>query len=130
MPMTQSASPTRYMVLGFRLALLTVAIVVMYLATTDQSIPGVDDLDDKFSHILAFGALSFLLDFSWPNRRFDLKKTAALLAFGIFIEIVQYFLPYREAAVTDVVADAVGIAAYLLVAPLLRHIPILRLRWV
>ncbi|HCU54667.1 MAG TPA: hypothetical protein DIC36_10475 [Gammaproteobacteria bacterium] len=130
MSQTVPTSLSRYMILGFRLALLTVTIVVMYLATTDQSIPGIDDLDDKFSHILAFGALSFLLDFSWPNRQFDLKKTAALLTFGIFIEVVQYFLPYREAAVTDVIADAVGIAVYLLVAPLLRHIPILRLRWV
>lgn len=39
-----------------------------------------------------------------------------LLAFGLQIEIVQYFLPNREFSLLDVVADGVGIVFGLVVA--------------
>ena len=119
----------RHNVTAFRILLFAVSVIILYLASTDQPIEAVDDLDDKFSHILAFGTLAFLVDFSWPDDRFGLAKTSGLLVFGIFIELVQHFLPYREAALLDVIADAAGIMAYLLSIPLLRHVPWIRQRW-
>ena len=49
------------------------------------------------------------LSFAYP--KLDVfKKVTLLLAFGLQIEIVQYFLPNREFSLLDVVADGVGIA--------------------
>jgi VanZ family protein len=36
----------------------------------------------------------------------------ALLLFGIFIEFVQSFTPYREASLGDVIADLIGILLF------------------
>jgi hypothetical protein len=38
---------------------------------------------------------------------------------------VQYFLPYRESSVFDLLADAVGESLYIASIPLLRRMPIL-----
>ena len=50
----------------------------------------------------------------------------ALAGYGLFIEVVQHFLPYREASFVDLLADGAGIAAYALCIPLLARIPVLR----
>jgi VanZ family protein len=44
-----------------------------------------------------------------------------LLAYGLFIEVVQSWLPSRHADVLDLVADAVGIALGLLLLSRLRR---------
>jgi hypothetical protein len=54
-------------------------------------------------------ALSF-----WPARRRDLWVTLGLLAFGAFIEVVQAQIPGRAGEWPDLLADATGIAAGLL----------------
>ncbi|MFO0752960.1 MAG: VanZ family protein [Thermodesulfovibrionales bacterium] len=70
-------------------------------------------MGDKASHILAFISLGFLIDGAYPGS--FLKKGALLLSYGLFIELVQYFLPYREFSLFDIGADGVGIGIYLLV---------------
>ena len=121
---------SRIPVTGFRIALILVAAVILHLAITRLHYPVVRDLNDKISHILAFGCMAFLLDFSFPVRRFDSAKIVGLLAFGVLIEAIQHFLPYREASFYDVVADGIGITAYSVMAvPGLRRTPWLRLRW-
>lgn len=112
-----------------RIALAIAVLAILHLATTQRSYPVVEDLNDKVSHVLAFAALALLADFSFPARRFGAGKVVALLAFGLLIEVVQYFLPYRQSSVFDWLADAVGIAAYALCIPLLRRLPVLRQRW-
>ena len=70
---------------------------------------------DKLNHALAFAALAFCAE-----RAFGValrwRSSAALLLFGIAIELVQSQLPWRSAEAADVLADAVGIAAGLLLA--------------
>ncbi len=118
----------RSIVLSLRTALAIAVVAILHLATTQRSYPGVEDLNDKVSHVLAFAGLALLSDFSFPARRFG-TKVIGLLAFGLLIEVVQYFLPYRESSVFDWLADAIGIAAYAVCIPLLRHVPVLRQRW-
>jgi VanZ family protein len=77
----------------------------------------------------AFLVLAALLDFSLPRQEFTLAKAGALLGYGLLIEIVQYFLPFRQFSLLDLAVDALGLAAYALLRPLCRRLPILRERW-
>ncbi len=119
----------RTLVVSFRLALAIVLVVISHLATTPRSYPVVEDLNDKVSHILAFAALAFLSDFSFPARKFMPATVVWLMGYGLLIEVVQYFLPYRTASVLDWIADAIGIALYAAAIPILKRTPVLRERW-
>jgi hypothetical protein len=77
----------------------------------------------------AFTALAFAVDFSFPGRKYGAKKILSLLAYGVTIELVQHFLPYRDSELWDIVADGVGLLLYGLSLPLLRRLPGLRQRW-
>jgi VanZ family protein len=119
----------RSSVVAFRVCLSIALVVIMYLATTPRSYPLVEDLNDKVSHILAFGALALLGDFSFPTEKFGIKKFLWLLSYGLLIEFVQYFLPYRSASLLDLIADCLGLGIYRMFYRYLMHVPILRLRW-
>ena len=80
-------------------------------------------------YIVAFYVLALLLDFSFPEGRFDLSKAATLLGYGFLIESVQYLLPYRTFSLFDLSADAVGLLVYTFSLPALKYIPWLRWRW-
>ena len=116
-------------VLVFRTALLTAVATIMYLATTRLDLPVTADLNDKMNHILAFYVLALLIDFSFPEGRFDFSKVITLLGYGLLIESVQYLLPYRTFSLFDLSADAIGLLAYKLSLPALKYIPWLRWRW-
>ncbi|HEX9627044.1 MAG TPA: VanZ family protein [Acidiferrobacterales bacterium] len=113
----------------FRLALAAAVIVITVLATMRIEHPVVSGLGDKFHHLAAFYVLALLVDFSAPNSRYGLAKAAPLLAYGLLIEVVQYFLPHRTFSLFDLAADAAGLALYGLSLPLLRRVPVLRRRW-
>ena len=116
-------------IIACRVILVITMIAIMLLATARQSFPVVEAINDKANHFLAFGALALLGDFSFPVTRFALKKFLWLLSYGVLIEFVQYFLPYREASLLDVMADATGLAIYWLFNRILRFIPLLEQRW-
>jgi VanZ family protein len=109
-----------------RVALLVAVAAVAWLATTDRAVPGLERLSDKVSHASAFLVLALLAERSFPEGRFGAAKVLGLLAFGAAIEVVQYFLPYREASFLDLAADAAGIALYAAARPLLLRIPVLQ----
>ncbi len=113
----------------FRGALLLAVCLIGYLAFTPVVHSGAVQVWDKLNHAAAFYVLALLLDFSQPRMRFGAAKGLALLAYGVTIEAVQYFLPYREASVGDLLADAIGVFAYLCSIPLLARIPLLSRRW-
>ena len=97
-------------------------IAVLYFATTAN-----DHLDfdgeyvDKIKHIFAFFTLSLLLNRSSSTYDARIRNVTALLLFGIFIEFIQYFIPYRETSVYDVIADLVGIFAFQSALSLFRY---------
>ncbi len=100
----------------FRFLLLLSVVVITFLATTGQSIPIVDSVWDKAKHFFAFLVLAWLSDFSFPDRRFDYINLMMLLGYGLLIELIQWYLPYREFSLLDVVADFVGCFCYLFFA--------------
>jgi len=103
----------RIEILG-RAATVLAFIVISYLAFTPDTIPVVDDSNDKFNHVLAFAVLAVGLVRFW--RMAWWAAGLFLLVYGIGIELVQAYLPWRSASLRDVVADSVGIAMGVLIA--------------
>ena len=86
-----------------------VLIAIFYLAFAPRVDIGPDfHQADKLKHASAFAVLAMLLQRGYrPNVW---RSVVALLGIGIFIEIVQAFLPYRDASVYDLMADGLGMA--------------------
>lgn len=72
---------------------------------------------DKFNHLLAFAALLLLLDSAYPHKPLWTFKVPVLLFYAFLMETIQAFIPYREFSLLDIVADAFGMAVYLLLRP-------------
>ncbi len=68
---------------------------------------------DKYRHILAFWLLSVLFDLSYFIE--GIKKALFLVLYGVFIEVVQAFVPYREADLFDIIINTTAIALYFLI---------------
>ncbi len=80
---------------------------------------------DKLLHFSAFLALAISSSLALtPGRRSGWRVVAGLLVYGTLIEIVQAFVPGRDASVQDLLADAAGIAAGLTLCALLRRLPV------
>lgn len=105
-----------------RIALVICLIVVTTLTVIPlNEFPPAESINDKVSHLLAFLALALVADYSFPDKNFLMPKALPLLAYGIGIEIVQSFIPYRSFSVLDMAADASGLIVYLLFIPLLNR---------
>ncbi|MEJ2590236.1 MAG: VanZ family protein [Candidatus Thiodiazotropha sp.] len=104
-------------------------LLVTYLAFGHIEKTPVASINDKFGHAAAFLCLGFLFDFARPATPWSMRKLLPLLAYGLFIEVVQYFLPYRTFSLWDLAADGAGLLLYPLMFPLLKRMPGLALRW-
>jgi len=120
---------SRTSVLIFRVLLVLSLLLITYLVTTELNHPIMTSMNDKLGHILTFVILAFLLDYSFPANSFNLSKIFPLLVYGMLIEVIQYFLPHRTFSLLDMLADCSGLVIYVLLIPILRHVPFLRLRW-
>lgn len=111
-----------------QIILWTVVGAIFYLATTSADHKVQSTFNDKFNHLIAFGVLSFLSHIAFQSQQW-LKWAVALFGYGLFIELVQYFLPYREFSLLDLATDLLGIILYLIIFrpifnPLLAPTPI------
>ncbi|HET8747378.1 MAG TPA: VanZ family protein, partial [Ramlibacter sp.] len=61
----------------------------------------------EMSHLLAFAALGFLARFAWPKRR-PAYILGGVLAVAVFVEIVQVWVPGRQAAVSHALLETLG----------------------
>ncbi len=104
-------------------------VIITYLATTALEFTVVSSSYDKINHFLAFLVLALLADFSFPNSRFNTDKIFLLIAYGISLEIIQYFLPHRMFSLLDIAADGLGLLAYGLLIPFIRRLPAFSDRW-
>ncbi len=95
-----------------RVALVLSVVIIFCLSVirTGPDLPG--GLSDKFYHTIAFLILSCLAGTSFPKTGSSFYQPVVLLLYGIVIEVVQYFLPYRSFSIADMVADAGGIFVY------------------
>jgi len=104
-------------------------VIITILAVIPLDYPEVAGINDKFSHIAAFYILSLLADYSFPETKLNPAKILSLLVYGVSIEWIQYYIPYREFSIFDILADAGGIMAYAILFPALKYLPLFRSRW-
>ncbi len=116
-------SPYRPWALVFRCGLFIALAVILYASTIriDSALPG--GLSDKFWHGFCFFLLGWLAELSYPGHNFIKTKFIPLFLYGILIEIVQYFIPYRSFSLADMVADAIGLVIYGFLVFFLTKIP-------
>jgi VanZ family protein len=76
---------------------------------------------DKLNHLLAFGTLAALAQLMRSGGLWhSAQHAAALLLYGVGIEVAQSFVPGRQASRADVLADGLGIALGLFALAALR----------
>jgi VanZ family protein len=108
---------------GWRALFAAAALGVCWLAFSPHPPPAADTGWDKLNHLSAFVVLSVFGERSFALRSgWRAAVPLALLAFGVFIELVQSQIPGRSADAADVLADALGIAAGLLIAAAWRRL--------
>jgi VanZ family protein len=96
---------------AFRLMLWVCVLAIAYLAFAPiEHVPGAPS--DKLNHFFAFSVLAWLADMAYPGRRLAPHRFTLLLGYGLLIELIQGFLPYRELSPLDFAADAAGILFY------------------
>lgn len=91
------------------------AVIGEVLDFLDTIAPGLE-----MSHLLAFGALGFLARFAWPRRR-AAHILGGVLVVAASVEIVQIWVPGRNAAVAHGALEALGGAAGFAVAWVLTY---------
>lgn len=120
---------TDFAVIAFRLVFTVAIVVITHLATTSLDYPLVAEVWDKLTHFVAFAVLAMLLDYSFPKKEFGWGKSASLCGYGILLELIQYYLPYRYFSLLDLCADAIGICIYWFCGHWLVYVPGLKTRW-
>jgi len=104
-PLVAGALATR----PWRVISVLLFVAVMVLALMPQVPTEFSTGWDKMNHALAFCALAFAWRLGFPGGGWRwVLLGLALLATGGAIEIVQYFVPGRQADWADLFADAVG----------------------
>jgi VanZ family protein len=98
----------------WRVALVALLAVVTWLALVPKPPPQLDFGWDKVNHIAAFAALAAVATPAFPGRRG--RIVAALMMYGVLIEVAQSFIPLRSGDWRDLVGDAIGIALGLVLA--------------
>jgi hypothetical protein len=68
---------------------------------------------DKANHALAFFVLALLMHKAWPDNALLWRRLVGLLLYGLFIELSQLLLSWRDGSWEDMVANAVGLLLYL-----------------
>ena len=83
-------------------------LVITDLATYEPSLVSSASLHDKLLHFFCFIYLIMVLHFSQLISNKYVQYVIVAL-YGILIEIVQAFLPYRSFELMDILADLSGI---------------------
>ena len=95
-----------------RAVVITLMVLGIWVATKKLDFPPDVDLNDKVIHVVVFFGFALLVDLASSRKPFWLWKGLPLLVYGIGIEVVQYFAPFRSFSVADMVADFAGILIY------------------
>ena len=101
------------------LPLALYAVLVASAVRFDQA--ELPRFSDKIEHAISFALLGALALLGHPRRSGLRAILPALLAWGLFIECVQYGLPWRELSLLDWAADGAGVVlAIVALRPLAR----------
>lgn len=90
---------------GFLISVIAITIVA---TVKSGNLPEIALKSDKVNHVLAFGFLTLMVNISYPQLS-TFKKLFCLLTYGVALELIQFFLPWRSCSMADIVADVIGI---------------------
>jgi len=104
-----------------KISFFSLLIIISYIAFLPNydELPEFASLSDIFNHFIAFFVLSILLDQAYAPR--CRHAFLMLLMYGLFIEIVQHFLPNRMFDLLDLVVDMIGVFVYFLSVNIIRY---------
>ena len=95
-----------------RAIVITLMILGAWVATRKLEFPPGVSINDKLIHVVVFFGFAVLVDLASSRRPFWLWKGLPLLAYGIGVEVMQYFTPFRSFSIVDMIADLAGIFIY------------------
>lgn len=118
-PVTTAISPGASGALHSRAMWVAAFAIGVVVVATLLLLPG-DDLPetnvwDKLEHASVFAGLIVLGAVAKPQWSWRITLTAGLIAFGSLCELLQCFVPGREASFQDAAANATGVAFGLVV---------------
>ena len=91
-----------------RILLVISILVISFLAISETNPTSQNFIDDKLLHFLCFAYLTLIFKLTQFIQQ-DFWLYVIVLAYGILIEIVQMYLPYRSFEFLDILADFMGI---------------------
>ncbi len=93
---------------SFRLILVISILLISILSIQEIEVQSSVNFSDKLLHFFCFLYLTIL---SWLSRIIykELWLYVIVLAYGILIEIIQIYIPYRSFEFLDIFADFLGI---------------------
>ena len=106
-------------ILLFKFSLIWALLILIACTCRVQTDSGID-LDipflDKIVHFGMYPILGALVTFEFRRittfyYKYIVKLLIICVLYGIFIEVVQYFLPWRGFEFADMIADGLGAAA-------------------
>lgn len=97
----------------FLLNLLAALVIVSYLFFSQQQLPTGVPNSDKIGHIFVFFTLALLIFKATTLRRS--YQMLLLLGYGVLVEVIQHFIPYRSGGLDDVIADVAGFVLFYLI---------------
>lgn len=81
---------------------------ITWLGFTSEPYPIPSSASDKVNHLLAFTELAILTRLGWPRLSL-LPPLLVLTSFGLALELGQSITPWRDFALSDLLADVIGI---------------------
>jgi VanZ family protein len=79
---------------------------------------GMQRISDSYVHFAVYFVTTFLCFLSFRDKKISALILAGCISFiyGVFIECVQFTLPYRNFSTTDIAANTYGILAFIVMA--------------
>ena len=113
--------PMQIIRFSFRIVLVISISLISILSFQEVNFESSFNFLDKVFHFLCFIYLTLV---TWLSRILnkDLHVYVIVLAYGILIEIVQRFLPYRSFEYLDIFADFVGIIGGLIIIKIFKNL--------
>ena len=108
---------------------LNVGAIIVFLSTIPLQLPPMEGLgisEDKLYHSFAYFVFSTCVNLSfWMDWRNKVTKTFlfwGIFSFGMILEIIQGCLSYRTFDFLDLIANSLGIIAFLITGKTIKKI--------
>ncbi|MCK9224750.1 MAG: VanZ family protein [Candidatus Muirbacterium halophilum] len=106
---------SKYKIIFYRFLFFSALISIFIIAVLpSEKLSTTMKINDILNHSAAFITLSFLFSLSFKKTK-SLYLFVSLAFYGILIETVQYFLPWRSCDLKDFLVDISAIIIFILI---------------